>query len=454
MIEVVGLGNNKNEITLKGVDAIKNAELVFLKTALTETVEYFRENNIAYTSFDNIYESSESFDELDNTIVDILLKNKRKKVVFCVNGSGFEDRAVCILANKIKVNIIPSSSLACMHKKPSTSFIQMSAYDVISNNGFNYDTRLPLTIVDVDNKYIASELKLVLSNILGDDQEIYFNSKLIKVYELDRQRVYNYKSQINIDPINTLEKKRFNFIDLYLIMKRLRAKDGCPWDRVQTHKSIRENLIEEAYELVDAIDKEDIENMIEETGDMFMQCIFHCVIGEDSEEYNYEDAISRLCQKLIFRHPHVFGEDKALSTEAALSSWDSAKAKEKNYTDIQSKIDKIPEAFPSLLKTKKILSISKKENMLYRTQEEIINDIENIIKNIDNQEDKEIQFGKLLFNIVQLSMLEKIDPEIALNEIVNKYIVKLYKIKAKLEKEKQIDKEKLKKLWEELSSEY
>ena len=92
--------------------------------------------------------------------------------------------------------------------------------------------------------------------------------------------------------------------------------------------------------------------------------------------------------------------------------------------------------------------------MLYRTQEEIINDIENIIKNIDNQEDKEIQFGKLLFNIVQLSMLEKIDPEIALNEIVNKYIVKLYKIKAKLEKEKQIDKEKLKKLWEELSSEY
>ena len=266
--------------------------------------------------------------------------------------------------------------------------------------------------------------------------------------------MYNYKSQININPINTLEKKRFNFIDLYLIMKRLRAKDGCPWDRVQTHKSIRENLIEEAYELVDAIDKEDIENMIEETGDMFMQCIFHCVIGEDSEEYNYEDAISRLCQKLIFRHPHVFGEDKALSTEAALSSWDSAKAKEKNYTDIQSKIDKIPEAFPSLLKTKKVLSISKKENMLYRTQEEIINDIENIIKNIDNQEDKEIQFGKLLFNIVQLSMLQKIDPEIALNEIVNKYIVKLYKIKAKLEKEKQIDKEKLKKLWEELSSEY
>ena len=90
--------------------------------------------------------------------------------------------------------------------------------------------------------------------------------------------------------------------------------------------------------------------------------------------------------------------------------------------------------------------------MLYRTQEEIINDIENIIKNIDNQEDKEIQFGKLLFNIVQLSMLQKIDPEIALNEIVNKYIVKLYKIIAKLEKEKQIDKEKLKKLWEELSS--
>ena len=92
--------------------------------------------------------------------------------------------------------------------------------------------------------------------------------------------------------------------------------------------------------------------------------------------------------------------------------------------------------------------------MLYRTQEEIINDIENIIKNIDNQEDKEIQFGKLLFNIVQLSILHKIDPEIALNEIVNKYIVKLYKIIAKLEKEKQIDKEKLKKLWEELSSEY
>lgn len=451
MITVVGLGNNKNEITLKGVEAIQNADCIYIKTALTETIDYFTKNNIQYISFDSIYENAENFDDLDEKVVDEILKNKQKNIVFCVNGSGFEDRSVCLLEKKKKINIVPSVSLSSLHKKASTSFVQMSAYDIISNPGFNYDTRFPLTIVDIDNKYIASELKLVLSNILGDDQDVKFNLKTIKILEIDRQRIYNYKTQINIDPIAVLEKKRFNFMDLYWIMKRLRAENGCPWDRVQTHKSIRENVIEEAYELVDAIDKEDVENMIEETGDLFMQSIFHCVIGEDCGEYNVEDAISMLCQKLIFRHPHVFGQDKAVSSDDALASWDKAKAEEKKYTNIKSKIDKVPLSFSPMMKAKKIISIMKKSNMLYLDQTTLKEEIVNMLNKLEIQEDKEKFLGALLLKIITLLELNKIDCEVALNSYLNNYVERIYKVEDKV-KDKN-DKQAIKKAWEEALSE-
>ncbi len=418
MIKVVGLGVDKDQITLAGAKAIQNSKKVYVKTALTETFSFFDENGIEATTFDALYNQAEDFTDLESQIVDILLKEK--DVCFCVNGSGYDDRTVIELQKRAEIEIYPSVELGSQFKKPALFTTKLSAYDIKDIKGFNYDTQGTLIIVDVDNEFIASEVKLVLSNILGDEQDVRFNDKIIKVYEIDRQGEYDYRSTIICDPINLIEKKRFNFEDLYKIMRILRSENGCEWDKVQTHESIRENIIEEAYELVEAINNEDVENMIEESGDLFLQSIFQCVIGEDMGQYNAEDALSAICSKLIFRHPHVFGDIKANNAEEALSAWDAAKAKEKHYESQSAKMDKVTKSLPALMKATKIVNIAKKAGEKV-SKDEIKDLLRKEIEDLFSKEDENIA-GAVLLTTILLLKLQDINPEIALDKSVNKLI--------------------------------
>ena len=433
MITVVGLGVDKDQITLAGVKAIKSSKKVFIKTALTETYSFFEENNIEVTSFDSIYEKAEDFTNLDEEIVNSLLKEE--DACFCVNGSGFEDRAVIELQKKTNINIIPSVSLGALYEKPALNVTRISAYELSTIEGFHYDSTGSLIIVDIDNNYIASDIKLVLSNLIGDDQDIRFNDKIIKVFEIDRQEKYDYKTTIIVDPIELTKKQRFNFNDLYKIMRILRSENGCEWDKAQTHESIRANIIEEAYELVEAINNEDIDNMIEESGDLLLQGIFHCVIGEDLGEYNVEDAVSEICKKLIYRHPHVFGDVKAENIDGALAAWDQAKAKEKKYTSLSSKIDSIAKALPSLMKTDKLISVLKKANINFDTIDQAKAFFEKKVQAF-SELDKEEKAGDLLLATIWLIKTCGIDPEIALDRANKKFIDNFKKI----EKDSLLDK--------------
>ena len=419
MITVVGLGCKEDQITLAGVKAIQNSKKVYIKTALTETYKYFVDNKIDVVSFDSIYEKAEDFSNLDQEIVNILLKEEN--ACFCVNGSGFEDRAVIELQSKTKVEIIPSASLGALYEKPALNKTRISAYELTTIPGFNYDTRGTLVIVDIDNEYIASDVKLVLSNIIGDEQDIHFNDKIIKVYEIDRQDQYDYKTTIVVDPIDITKKLRFNFMDLYQIMKILRSENGCEWDKAQTHESIRANIIEEAYELVEAINNQDIDNMIEESGDLMLQAIFHCIIGEDLGEYNAEDALSAICSKLIFRHPHIFGDVKANNVEEALASWDAAKAKEKHYTSLSSKMDSITKALPALIKANKLLSVLKKASIKFESKDEANAYFATKLNEFKDSE-TENDGGDLLLATIWLLKTYDLDPEIVLDKTTAKII--------------------------------
>ena len=418
MIRVVGLGVDEDQITLAGVKAIEKSKKVYVKTALTETFKYFDENNIEVTTFDYLYNQAEDFSDLDSQMVDILLQEK--DVCLCVNGSGFDDRTVIELQKRTKVEIYPSVALGSQFVSPALFTTKLSAYDIKDLTGFNYDTQSTLIIVDIDNLFIASEVKLVLSNILGDDQEIRFNDKIIKVYEIDRQNEYDYKSTIIVEPIEITKKKRFNFEDLYKIMRILRSENGCEWDKVQTHESIRENIIEEAYELVEAINNEDVENMIEESGDLFLQSIFQCVIGEDMGQYNAEDALSAICQKLIFRHPHVFGEIKATNAEEALRAWDAAKAQEKHYDSQSAKMDKVTKSLPALMKAAKIVNIAKKAGEKI-SKEEVIDLLKKESTTLFENEDENTA-GALLLTTILLLKFYDVNPEVALDKATNKLI--------------------------------
>lgn len=366
MITVVGMGRTAGDVTARGERAIKSAKKVFLRTALTRTAEYFRENGIAFTSFDELYESAEDFGNLNALIAERLVEEgRRHDVCYCVDGSGSDDGSVIELAKLERAEIIPGvSSFADALKEGATSKRIYSAYDFAEKP--RVDRSVLTVIKDIDSAYLAGEIKLILSDLVGEEEDItYFKgeqTEVIKVFELDR-REFSYDTGVIIPKKSLTEKKRFTFDDLIDILIALRGEGGCPWDREQTHQTLRKNLIEECYELVEGIDNDDLDMMEEETGDVLLQAAFHARVGEEAGEFTVCDVLTGLCTKLINRHEHVFGEVKAGSAEEALRVWENAKKKEKNTASAKDQVDKIAKTLPSLMRAGKVIKIAKKAGM-------------------------------------------------------------------------------------------
>ena len=154
--------------------------------------------------------------------------------------------------------------------------------------------------------------------------------------------------------MNFTEKENYNFNDLVEIVKILRAPDGCPWDREQTHKSIRSNFIEETYEAVEAIDTDDLDLLKEELGDVLLQVALHAEIESEQGTFDINDVCDGICKKLIIRHPHVFGDVNADTTEKVLKNWDAIKMKTKSQKTQTQAILSVSRALPSLMRSTKI----------------------------------------------------------------------------------------------------
>lgn len=169
-----------------------------------------------------------------------------------------------------------------------------------------------------------------------------------------------------------LIKARYGFNDLMRVLARLTAPDGCPWDKVQTHESIRGNMIEEAYEAVDAVNRGSIADMREEFGDVLLQSALNCNIADRSGEFDVNDVTTALCEKLVSRHTHIFGNDRAADPEEALKFWERAKAEEKSYTSPYDQVSRMPENFPSLLFAQKTYAKFKKAGVEYSPERELV----------------------------------------------------------------------------------
>ena len=171
------------------------------------------------------------------------------------------------------------------------------------------------------------------------------------------------------------KKERYNVNDLLKIMELLRAENGCPWDREQTHNSIRADLIEETYEVVEAIDNDDPVLLREELGDLLLQVVFHARIAEEDGLFNFEDVCNDVCEKMIVRHPHVFADVKADNTEEVLKNWDEIKMQTKSQkTPVQS-MDSVARTLPSLMRAQKLSKKAGKYGYDQRPLEEKIGDM-------------------------------------------------------------------------------
>lgn len=223
------------------------------------------------------------------------------------------------------------------------------------------------------------------------------------------------------------KKERYNFNDLIEIMKFLRAPDGCPWDRVQTHESIRSNFIEETYEVIEAIDNKDSDLMKEELGDVLLQVVFHSEMAAEDGEFDIDDVINDVCQKLVIRHPHVFGDVKAENSAEALDSWNNVKMQTKSQKKYSEAMQSVSKALPSLMRAAKIQGKAAKAGFdwddvggtLDKVEEET-SELRAAINN-GSDADKAEELGDLLFSVVNVSRFIGVDSEKALYDACDKF---------------------------------
>lgn len=221
-----------------------------------------------------------------------------------------------------------------------------------------------------------------------------------------------------------LAKERFGFSELESIVEMLRCPYGCPWDREQTHRSVRNDLIEEAYELVEGIDKGDVDLMREESGDVILQSVFHSVIAKYDDEYCIDDVLDELCRKLIVRHPHVFSSVEAKTTDRVLENWDRIKSDSKGRLTVADKMESVPKVFPALMRANKVGKKSSKLKFDYKDKyhaaKKVSEELEEVINATETEAHEEI--GDLLFSVVCLSRMLGVDPEKALSDATDKFI--------------------------------
>ena len=223
-----------------------------------------------------------------------------------------------------------------------------------------------------------------------------------------------------------LEKENYCVDDLVILVEVLRSEEGCPWDREQTHKSIRRDFIEETYEVIEAIDTDNPVLLREELGDVLLQVAFHTEIEKEKGVFTLDDVANDVCVKLIHRHPHVFGDVVAETPEKVLSNWEVIKSEEKERITVTDKLRAIPPMLPALMRAEKVgkkascFDFPDADSVMLKVKEELCELEEAMAKN--DAVNIEEELGDLIFSIVSLSRKLKLEPEIALNKATDKFI--------------------------------
>lgn len=254
-------------------------------------------------------------------------------------------------------------------------------------------------------------------------------------------------------------KENYKIEDLLEIMAILRAPGGCPWDAEQTHESIKSNFIEETYEVIEAINKQDKDLLLEELGDVLLQVVFHTEMEKEKGGFTFDDVADGICKKLIERHPHVFGDVTVSSTDEVLSNWDTIKRKSKAQKTQGSSMLKVPKELPALMRAQKIQSKAKKAGFDWDDMSGALAALESEIRELKEaigtkaHKDIEEEFGDVLFSCVNVARFIDVDSEEALT-LSNEKFISRYLVVEKLAEERGINMketsiEELDKLWDE-----
>ena len=439
MITVIGLGVEKGDLTKRGEEAIlqaaKAGKPILVRTANTRSYETVLELGVPHICLDYVYESSRNFATLAKNLAKAVAE-RGEDCVYLVDGAATEDNSVKALYKRTRGKlqwidgVSKTTALVRAAGFASCSYTAVSAYE-LEERAQSGSLSLPLVVYDLDDRGFAGDIKLFLGDLFGEETAVKYicggKAKKIALYELDRQKVYDYTSAVAIEEIPLLKKQRFSLEDLKEIVVRLRKPDGCPWDRVQTNDSIKMSVVEEAYELVDAIDQDDDMKIIEEAGDILLQAVFHAVMKEETGAFNLTDVVTAICEKLITRHTHVFGEDKAKDGESALSVWEKNKMAEKHQTIFGDSVNDVPKCFPAAMRAQKVGKRASKAGMDFASAKDaaarVAEELEEFFEayNAGDCVKAEKELGDVLFAAVSVGRKAGCDCEKALKEATERF---------------------------------
>jgi len=446
MIKVVGLGPGAiGSLTVETLDMLKHGKQIYLRTEKHPTVDYLKSLSIQFKTYDDRYEEYNNFDEVYKDIAEDLIQMHKTygDIIYGVPGHPLvAETSVKLLLelcekNKIQIEIFPAVSfidavIQSLKLDPIEGLKIIDAFDIKNQV---LDKRVGLLITQVYNKFIATDVKIALLEYYKDDMEIYFVraagikdlecTRKIKLYELDRQEDIDYLTSIYIP--KKLEDV-LDFQDLVEVMNTLRDENGCAWDRQQTHESLKKFLIEECYEVLEAIDEKDEDKIVEELGDVLLQVVFHAQIGKEQGYFNINDIIKGITNKMVNRHPHIFKNKENKNPQQVLDSWEKIKIKEKGFNNYTDTLKHVPRNLPGLMRAYKVQEKASKigfdwdsvESAMEKILEEL-QEVKDVYKGNNRAKILE-EVGDLVFTTVNVARMLDIDPEFAVNYTIDKFI--------------------------------
>ena len=427
MLTVIGMGIGTVEsITLGALTAMEQAEKVVLQTDRVPAAQFIKNYGIEYETIDDIYAEAEDFDELCE-----LAAERINEGVFCVMGSISSNLiAQAVIAEHPDCKIISGVSFG--EDALSRCKLSSEAVQVISASAFmeaHIETDSPVVITEVDNPFKAADIALKLERFSEQDCFVIMGEHVKRISVGDIKWEYDdawgYNCAIVLPPLKLEDKNGYTLNDLTKVMERLRGLDGCPWDKKQTHRSLRQYILEESYEVIDAIDAQDDFALADELGDVLFQIAFHTRIGEEQSSFDMLDVTTAACKKMISRHTHIFGDDKIDTAEGVSKNWEQIKRMEKGQKTLAESMNDATELSPVVRTTKMQkkaaldgLGINDKAQAI----EKLIGDIGRLCAQATNDADTEISGGDTLFSVINLLRLCGVSAEAALHAANRRFL--------------------------------
>jgi len=437
-ITVVGLGVGELEQLPYGIykRLTETKQPIYLRTADHPVVSELMAEGMKFTSFDSVYEKHDQFEGVYREIVATLLEQAEKEpIIYAVPGHPLvaESTVQQLLAQTEHLDIIGGQSfLDPMFAAVGVDPIE--GFQLLDATAFDIDEaqiRQHLLIGQVYDQLVAGDLKVMLMERYPDEHNVTLvtaagtsrqHVTTVPLHELDHITTLSNLTTVYVPPVTDQTVLNRDFTTLKHIIARLRGEGGCPWDQEQTHESLKKHLIEESYELLEAIDLQDDNLMIEELGDVLLQVMLHAQIGLDEGYFDVRDVIGSVSDKMIRRHPHVFGDVEVDSAADVVNNWQEIKAQEKS--DRTYLLDGVTKGAPALLRAEQIQKKVARVGFEWETVAGALDKVQEEIQELKEApaEEQLGEFGDILFSLALVGKYMELSAEDALQQTNDKFI--------------------------------